>query len=577
MFKFALTFLCACTIGIMGCSAGNEITSTQTGSKPEPDLISINPNYRNAMSHFISGNLNDVKGQYAQAILDYQEALSYYADPEIYDAMAKDYMRLGKSRMAINQARSAVDLDPNRVNFRRTLAEAYLSAFNADSAEIEYRTILSIDSTQVGDMLVLARLYEQTRPEEAARLYEKSLRYTGPDLSTMMQLVRIYNTTNKFDSSIRVVKEMLHVDPSNAALKEMLADLYMQVGDNQEALDVIEALMKTNKDDYNLKARAATVYLRMKNFASADSLLDTIFTSDSTRADAKFAIAQFYLNEMQQDSTVVPFAQEIFAKLLNMYPDDARTYLMAGLGASYAGQDSMAAGYLMKSISLDSTKSNAWQALGVLYYQNKEFGKMAAIMSRAVRLFPEDYRVNLFLGLALNQEGKNEEAVLPLEKAVSLKPTETDALSILGQVYEALHRYDDAYRLYDTALKLNAKNSLILNNYAYSLSERGVNLQKALSMAKLAIELDPKNSAYLDTMGWVYFKLGEYGKAAEFVRKALSERSQSDGAPSTLEEHLGDIYEKMGDNKRAVEQWEKALKGDPGNHGLEEKIEKAKT
>lgn len=577
MLKFVLIVLCACTIGIMGCSAGSEVGKPEATQTPGPDLIATNPDYRAAMSRFISGNINDVKGEYAQAILDYQEALTYYQDPNIYNAMAEDYIRLGKPNMAISESRNAVQLDPEGINLRRTLAEAYLSDFNVDSARIQYAKILSIDSTQVGDMLVLARLYEQDQPQKAAALYQRALRMMGPDLPTMMQLVRIYNSINQFDKSIAVVEQMLRVDPSNVSLQEMLSDLYLQVGRNAEALKVLNGLMAENKNDYSLKARAATAYLRMKNFTSADSLLDTIFTSDSTRADAKFAIGQFYLNEMREDSTVVPFAQEIFAKLLKLYPNDARSYFMAGLGSSYANDDSIAAVYLKKSISLDSTNSNAWQALGILYYQEKDYTRMADVMSDAVRLFPGEYRVNLFLGLALNQEGKNLEAVAPLEKALSLKPTETDPLSILGQVYEALHRYDDAYRLYETALKLNSKNSLILNNYAYSLSERGIDLEKALKMAKLAVELDPKNSAYLDTMGWVYFKLGNYGKAETFVKKALSEMTNADGSSATLEQHLGDIYEKLGNNEKALEQWKKALRIDPENKNLKEKIEKAKT
>lgn len=561
----------------MGCSAGSETSKSDHSSTSEADLMITNPNYREAMDHFISGNINDVKEQYAQAILDYQEALSYYKVPEIYDAMAEDYIRLGKTKVAIEESKKALAISPNEIRFRKTLARAYLAGFEVDSATIQYEKILSIDSTSINDMLVLAQLYQNDKPDKAAALYERALGIMGPNLPLMMQLVKIYNATNQFDKSIAVVKDMLKINPSNDALKEMLADLYMQVDKNKEALGILDTLMSENKDDYTLKARAATAYLRMKNFASADSLLDTVFTSDSTREDAKFAIAQFYLNEMQQDSTIVPFAREIFAKLLTLYPENARSYFMAGLGASYAHEDSVATEYLKRSISIDSTNSDAWQALGVVYYQEKNFHRMASVMTEAVRLFPEEYRINLFLGLALNQEGKNEKAVGPLEKALSLKPTETDALNILGQVYEALNRYEDAYRLYDTALKVNPKNALILNNYAYSLSEHGTDLDKALRMAKLAIELDPQNSAYLDTMGWVYYKLGDYNKAALFVKKALSVRTKSDGSASTLEEHLGDIYEKLGDSKKALEQWEKALKGDPKNEGLKQKIEKAKT
>ncbi len=577
MYKFALVVLCACTIGIMGCSSGSEVSKPPESSQTQPDLIATNPNYRTAMDHFISGNLSDVKGDYAEAILDYQDAIRFYRDPSIYNAMAQDYIRLGKADLAVEQSKQAVAMAPGKIDYRRTLAQSYLAAFDVDSARIQYSKIISIDSTQVEDMMVLAQLYQRDDPSRAAQLYERVLRLVGPDLPTMMQLVRIYNSTTQFDKSIEVVNRMLKIDPSNEPLKEMLADLYLQVGKNADALKILQELMSERRGDYNLKARAATAYLRMKDFASADSLLDTIFTSDSTRADAKFAIGQFYLNEMQRDSSVVPFAEQIFSKLLSLYPNDPRSYLMAGLGASYAGNDSTAETLLKKSLALDSTNAGAWQALGLLYYQEKEFNKMAVVMTRAAEIFPEEYRINLFLGLALNQAGRNQEAVKPLEKAVSLKPTDMDALSTLGQVYEALNRYDDAYRIYETALKLDPKNSLILNNYAYSLSERGIELEKAMKMAQFAVQLDPNNSAYLDTMGWVYFKLGDYGKAASYVKKALAERQKADGSSATLDEHLGDIYDKLGENEKAVEQWKKALMEDPGNTTLKEKIEKAKT
>ncbi|MCL5267769.1 MAG: tetratricopeptide repeat protein [Bacteroidetes bacterium] len=576
MYKFAVIALVISTLAIGGCSTTKETLKQGADKTSQPDLIALDPNYRAAMDHFIDGNLNDVVGDYANAILDYQDALRHYRAPAILDAMAHDYVRLGKSEIAIGEARQAVDLSPDNINYRRTLAQAYLSVFNIDSARVQFSKILSIDSTQVGDMLVLAQLYQKDDPKEAAALYERALNLTGPDLPTMMQLVQLYNSTEQYDKSIRVIKEMIQVDPTNMKLKEMLSRLYLQTGKNADAISVLDRLMKEDTSDFNLKALAATAYLRMNDFAHADSLLDTIFTSDSSRADAKFAIGQFYLDEMRRDSAVIPFAEQIFHRLLALYPGDARSYLMAGLGASYANNDSLAEKYLEKSVEIDSTNQNAWEAIAVFYFQHNDFSKMADAMSRAVRIFPDDFRINLFYGLALNRSGDNADAVKPLKEAVSLKPTDMDALSTLALVYESLNRYDDAYRIYETALKVDGKNSLILNNYAYSLSERGLHLHKALEMARLAVDLDPSNSAYLDTMGWVYYKLADYKRAEMYVEKALSMRKPSDGSPATLEEHLGDIYAKMGKEKQAVEHWKKALQLDPGNESIKEKIAKVK-
>ncbi len=517
--NFALIVIFSAMMIVEGCSSISRSLKSSDQDTTQVDMIANDPKYRAAMDHFVDGNLNDVSGEYAQAILDYQDAIRYYLSAAILDAMAQDYIRLGKSDMAIQKSHEAVSLAPADLNYRRTLAEALLSAFDTDSAKIEYEKIIAMDSSQAEDMLALAQLYQQSNPEKAADLYEKVLRSNGPDLPTMMQLVQIYNSMNQFDKSINVLEQMLKIDPSNAAIKEALADLYLQTGENKKALEILDDMLRVRKNDLNLKARAATAYLRLKNYDKADSLLDTIFTSDSSKADAKFAIAQFYLDEMQHDSSIASFALQIFNRILMLYPHDARAFLLTGLGNSYVHNDSIAEFYLNRSVEIDSSNPGAWQALAVFYFQKNNFNRMSEEMSRAVKIFPEDFRINLFYGLALNRAGKNAEAVEPLEKAVALKPTDMDALSTLALVYEALNRYDDAYRVYETALKVDANNSLILNNYAYSLSERGLDLQKALKMAQMAVKLDPKNSAYLDTIGWVYFKLGDYGNAESYVKK----------------------------------------------------------
>ncbi|MGC8595983.1 MAG: tetratricopeptide repeat protein [Candidatus Kryptoniota bacterium] len=573
IFKIVLIGILA---GISGCSAINQSTSRTSYETAKRDLIATDVKYREAMMRFIDGALKDVEGDYASAILDYQDALRFYDDAAIHDAMAQDYIRLNKSDIAVDESQKAVRMAPEVIAYRRTLAQSYLMAFKTDSAIAVYRQILQLDSTSRQDLYVLAQLLQQKNPVEAEALYERILRLNGPDMQTLMQLLRIYNETQQFDRAIHTAKEMLRVDPDNPMLRQMLADVYMETDSYDSALAIIRPLMITHPDDLNLKAKAATIYLRMKNFNAADSLLNLIFTSDSSRADAKFSIAQFYLNEMRADSTVVPFAREIFSKLIKLFPKDPRSYFIAGLGASYAGDDSSAVRFLTKSLSIDSLNSDAWQALGVVYFQTGRFNEMDSTMSRAVKIFPNDFRINLFLGIALNREGKNEEAVSPLEKAVSLNPSNMDALSTLALVYESIHKYDDAYRVYETALKLDSTNALILNNYAYSLSERNLNLEKALSMAKKAIAADPKNSAYLDTIGWIYFKLGDYKKASAYVREALSLRTAADGSPAVLEEHLGDIYMKLGDKKQAIEYWKRALEHNPTNSALKEKIEKLK-
>ena len=124
--------------------------------------------------------------------------------------------------------------------------------------------------------------------------------------------------------------------------------------------------------------------------------------------------------------------------------------------------------------------------------------------------------------------------------------------------------------IYNKAMTVDPNDLSILNNYAYSLSERGIRLEEALGMVKKSVEAEPENSSYLDTIGWVYFQLGDYEKAKEYIEKAI----KYDEGNVTQFDHLGDVYLKLGDGDKAIELWNEALKLEPGNEKIKEKIEK---
>jgi tetratricopeptide (TPR) repeat protein len=131
-----------------------------------------------------------------------------------------------------------------------------------------------------------------------------------------------------------------------------------------------------------------------------------------------------------------------------------------------------------------------------------------------------------------------------------------------------MKRTDDSDSLYEEALRINPEFSLALNNYAYSLSERGLQLERALGMARKALEVAPDNPSYLDTIGWIYFRLGRYRDAESFVKKAINKGEVS----AVVHEHMGDIYFKLNDMDRALEHWNEALKLDGSNTQLRDKI-----
>ena len=98
---------------------------------------------------------------------------------------------------------------------------------------------------------------------------------------------------------------------------------------------------------------------------------------------------------------------------------------------------------------------------------------------------------------------------------------------------------------------------MTLNYLGYMLADRGIKLDEAVTLIKKAVELDPSNGAYLDSLGWAYFKLGKFDLAEEKLVKAAQQPNM--GSDPTVQDHLGDLYQRTGRLKLAAAHWERAL------------------
>ena len=147
-------------------------------------------------------------------------------------------------------------------------------------------------------------------------------------------------------------------------------------------------------------------------------------------------------------------------------------------------------------------------------------------------------------------------AELTSAESLATKPDEKLYVAFLrGTLYDRQKRYDEAEAEFRKALDIDPQNATILNYLGYMLADRGVRLPEALTMIRKAVDLDPQNGAFLDSLGWVYYKLGQFALAEENLRKA-NERINTD---PTVHDHLGEVYEKTGNLKMAVAQWDRSM------------------
>jgi len=567
MMKRCLWFCGAGIIFIIaGCSSGKE-----TAEVPNAQSKSSAENEKDravAMQLFIDGSLKESKGQFAEAILDYQDALRYDHDPAIFFALAKSYAQLRRYAPAAENAIIAIQHDPSKIEYHELLAQIHINAGQFEKAAGEYRTILTIDPVNVTATFTLAQLLERVKPLEALELYYTLIARQGPSWDVLLRVAQLNSVLQRYDKSVEALEEMQKIDPNNLAIKQNLAETYIRVKKYDKALGVLNDVLEKNPDNIMLRTTLADVYLQQNDWNSAKKELNTVLQSDSLDPDTHIRIGMAFYAQTLKDTLVIPEAIEVFNQYEKNFPTDSRPFVYLGVLHRGIKNDSIAEQYFTRATQSANWNGDAWWQLGWMYFDRQNFKETISIMNKAKQYTPDDFRIYLLLGIAYNRAGMNEDSRVALERAVELNPIDLNALSSLGLTYDALKMHTESDSAYERALRIDPKSPLVLNNYAYSLSERGMQLERAESMSKASLAADSLNASYLDTYGWILFQKGKYSEALPHILKAV----ELGEASAVVLEHLGDVYAKLNRMDEAKKYWSKALEKDQNNVALKEKI-----
>ena len=558
---------------------------------------------KRAMEHFINGSIDEVKGEYASAILEFQDALRLNPSAGIYYALARNYYILNKYPNALENCKSAVSLEPNQLDYRDLLADIFSAAGQFDSAAVVLEGIIRKDSSRVQSYYKLARIYENSKPLESIKIYNKLTDIIGPDWDVLVRVSQLYQSLGQTDNAVSSLKKLLSIDPENTQVQKLLIQLYEKSKMYDQALKIVNDVLRSNPDDLDARQLKAHLYLDQKDYKSAAKEYIYIVNQPSVPLNNKINIGGLYFTQALKDSSLFPITENIFEKI-NKDTTNWLVKMYLGAISISMGKDSSAIRYFDQVTKLASWNPEGWIRLGGLYFDNQKYDEAEKLMREALPSFPDNFTINLIMGLSLAQQNKNdsakvylkkslainpndinalsgygytlsqlhenEQAVIYLQKALSLSPNDINLMGTLGLIYDNMKRNTESDSIYQRALSIDSTNAIVNNNYAYSLSERGIKLKDALRMAKIAVASDTANSSFLDTIGWVYFRLNNLELAKQYVQKAIKYGGES----ATMLEHLGDIESKLGDKEQAKNLWQKAFKLDSTKTELKSKIEK---
>jgi tetratricopeptide (TPR) repeat protein len=586
-------------LGLLAACSQETIKQTETQEQRESQF----ERQKLAQQNFIDGSVLEAQGKYNEAIDKYLEALKLDSKAGIFYSIAKNYYAINKLSSALRFARQAVNKDTTNTEYLNLLATIYGASHLEDSSATVYNRIITLDSTDVTAIYSLAQLQEAKRPSEAIRLYKKVIDVLGPEWSVLIRLIDLNERMGNIPETIKTVEELLKLNPSDLQLQKVLIESYIKVKDYDKALDRLNEAIVSYPDDANLLDYKGRIFLAKGDYKSASAEYLKLIKAPDLSFESKIHIGTSFFVQSDKDSNNILIAKEIF-EAINKDTADWQVNAYLGEIGIKEKNDSLAIGYFKKASELAEWNAQVWQRLGGLLFDNRKYSEAVDLLQKGAEKFPNDFVINLIYGLSLSQENEHAKAKVALENALRLNPDDLTALSalgytlnqlkeedealvhlnkalaidpknvqvigILGLIYEGKKNFVASDSLYKIALQVDTSNALILNNYAYSLSERGLMLNEALKMAEKAIKQEPKNSSYLDTIGWIYFQLGKYEEAKENILKA----SLTEDKNATILNHLGDVYYKLGEKIKAKAFWIKALEFDENNEEIKLKIEK---
>lgn len=527
-------------------------------------------------SLFIEANSQKLLGNYDAARDLFLQCLEYDGEDaaSMYE-LARIARIKNESLKALEWAEKAVDTDPENVWYMKLLAELYQENMQFDKSIVVMEKLVDMHPNNLEYLydLALSQLLVGNY-EESIDVYNEIEEQIGVTEEISVQKQKIWMRMEKPKKAIMEIEHLCDAWPEETRYKSILAELYMSNGMEEKALKTYLKIIETDPDDAYIQVSLSDYYRKKGEFEKSFEHLKIGFANPSLSIDAKIQILLTYFTEMTFFQKYREDAFELVDILVATHPDEPKAYSIRADLYYQAEEWSMARESLRTVISLDSSKYMVWEQLLFTDSNLQDFEALRDDSRRVIELFPQQPLPYLFAAVASYNFSDHEQMVKDLERGVKFV-VRNDLLlaefyNYLGDAYHQVGEDEKAFEVYDASLKIKPDNSIVLNNYAYYLSLKGQDLERARAMAKKATELDPENDSNQDTYGWVLYKLGEYEEALEWIGKAI-EKHKTDNAE--VLEHYGDVLYKLERKDEAMEYWKRARKaGEGGSEFLEKKI-----
>jgi tetratricopeptide (TPR) repeat protein len=551
-------------------------------------------------------------GRIRDAVLEAQDILK--RDPnnlEAHKLLGRIYLRSlgdmqsgnnsgGVLKLAIEQYEQIIKIEPDNVDDHLLLGRLYRLNNDLTKAETEFKIAVKLQPDSEEAVTTLAYLYNEEGDATRAVQVLSSVPDAGRSAKMYSALGYTYEQQKQYKEAINSYRRAIELDRDNLDAIRGLAENLMNDGQTEAALEQYKIIADANPEDAQTYLHMAEIYRKSGKYDLALENLKKAETMVQDSIEVPYNMAAVYQAQGRYDEAVQTL-QDLLKKTEK--PDSSysqgernnRAVFLERLGTVYRDQEKYpeAVDVFRKMIALgDDNAVRGYQQVIDTYREAKQWSQATAVAKEAVQKLPNDRGLHMVYAAQLADAGQPDKALADVRTLLKGTPEDREVYITLAQMNTRLKRWDDAQAALDKAdqlstkpddkeyvyflrgsslerqkkfdqaeemfrkvLATDAQNAMTLNYLGYMLADRGVKLEEALTLIKKAVDLDPSNGAYLDSLGWAYFRLGKYEQSEEELLKA----SQRIGTDPTVHDHLGDLYQKTGRLKLAAVHWERAV------------------
>jgi tetratricopeptide (TPR) repeat protein len=459
-------------------------------------ILKNDPENESAIQQLTELLLDEGKSSEAVALLEGMSSRA--SSPMLLDLLGDAYTQTKDLAKAEASYRKATELDPSELSHLRGLGQTLMAEEKYPDALVVYQKLVDLMPDEADNYLHLAQIYRETKQlDKAEENLLKARQYEPGDVKVMYNEAMLYRAQGRYDDAIRVLSDAITgVKGQSAVLpsrRRSLAILYQELG-------------QLYKDKQSYQAAVYT-YEELGHLGEEEDRRARLLIMDTYRA-----------------AKDLPKALQAGKDALAKYPTDPAIRSSQALLLGENGQIDEGVKMLRAQLTKTDADRETYLNIAQVYELGRRY-KEAEEAVHAAEIIPA--------------QGRDNETIW----------------SLLGGIYERQKFFDRAEEEFKKVLAVDPKNGYVLNYYGYMLGDLGQRLDEAESLVQRALKEEPFNGAYLDSLGWIYYKQNKFAEAEATLHQAL----ERDAHDATIHSHLGDVYSKLGRNELAAVEWEKSL------------------